>query len=301
MQISRAFEGNISAAGSASSRQISYGASTNISSYQNRVDFVNQTIADFLKNDCGVNAAYEVREGSDYKFLWVYNVPFLFSPPGATTYYFSFYGPYNGSSLNPGTSSTSSGSSGILNGVSGYSLFFTNAASSTAYKFALYFDGDAENGFILRVKCQTASSISSGFLFGFAKAANMINGKNSVVWKYGAGYMYWNGIDLNDDGTMDEGSFSKDNVRIDQMLFSKEVNHTSASGKLPLVPINVGIWKTKNIYKRPLGFNLPVPHTTATESQVAIEISGRKFLVGSTESENGSSSYPSFGLLEMIR
>lgn len=298
MQVSKSYEGTIASAGSASARQVSFGATGTVSNYQNRVDFVNQTIADFLRDECGVDTPYEVRDGSSYKFLWVYNIPFLFSPGSSSAYYFGFYGPYSATALNQGSNSTSNGTSGILNGVSGYSLFFANSASATAYKFTLYFDGDPAKGFILRVKCQTAA-ISSGFLFGFAKAANMLNGKNSVVWKYGAGSMYWNGIDLNEDGTMDADSFSAANVRIDQMLFSKDVNHTSSIGKLPLVPINVGIWKTKNIYKRPLGFGLPDPHTTATESQVAVEISGRKFLIGSNESVGGSVTYPSCGLIEM--
>lgn len=298
MQVSKSYEGSIETAGSPSARQVSFGATGTVSNYQNRVDFVNQTIADFLHDECGVNAVYEAREGSEYKFLWVYDVPFLFSPTSSSYYYFGFYGPFYGTSLNPGSSSTANGSTGVLNGSVGYSLFFANTASAVAYKFTLYFDGDPENGFVLRVQCQSAS-ISNGFLFAFAKATNLINGKDAVAWKYGAGINWWNGIDLDKDGTMDPGSFSSDYVPITPYARTKAVDHTNNPGKIPLIPITAGLWKLKNMYQRPFGFDLPEAVITTTPNQVAVDIAGRRFVVTNVDN-TGTTAYLSCGLIEAV-
>lgn len=297
MQVSKSYSGNIASVGSATARQASYGADANITTYQNRVDFVNQTIADFLSTECGVDAAYEVRAGSSAKFLWIFGVPFLFANASATSYYFGFYGPFNATVLNTG--STSSTNTPNL-----YSLFFPNNNSGTDYNFTLYFDGDPDAGFVLRIRIRTAA-ISNGFFFAFLKATNIINGKNAVVWKYSLknsseyfGY-YANGIDINEDGTMDLDSFSPTPVdRYVPRLSSKAIDKTSNPGKFPLVPVLFGVWQAENIYQQPGNFGLPEALTTITETQAAIEIMGRKFIITCSDSSTAAYLRIDLGLIE---
>lgn len=307
MQVSKLYEGNIANIGTASARQVSYGVSTTVSVYQNRVDLVNQTVADFLHNVCGVDAAYEARAGSSYKFLWIYNVPFLFCNSSSTIYYFAFYGPLYATALNPGTNSNSGTSSGVSSGLVANSLFFPNNNSGTNYKFTLYFDGDPEKGFALRIKGLTYANISNGFYFTFAKAKNILSGRDAVIWKYGGAVsgsagQYVNGVDLDENGEMVESSFSNNYINYYPTLFTKEPNKTDNPGKFPLVPMLFGAWKPENIYQRPSGFDLPAPVATTEEIQAAISIAGRKFIVTSQELSPAkvmSSNYMNLGLLEV--
>lgn len=306
MQVSKVFNGSIAAAGSATARVCSYGVTNTITTYQNRADFVNQAIADFLHNDCGVNAAYEVREGSAGKFLWIFNVPFLFAQPSSSYYYFSFWGPFYNTVLNPGSASASAGGSNtVYNGLSGLSLFFENSASSVKYNFTLYFDGDPQKGFILRVKCGT-NSISAGFGFMFAKAKNILNSRAAVVWKYAFALAatsnlatYVNGIDFNEDGGMVQESFSNTAISYLPMLYTKAVHKTDSPGKFPLVPLLIGPWKMENMFLMPFQFDLPSAVTSATEMQTATEISGRKFIVTCNNYAYITSSYLNCGLIEV--
>lgn len=305
MQISKEYAGNIDAVGSSSARQVSYGATGTVTTYQNRVDFVNQTIADFLSEECGVDAAYEVRTGSDVKFLWIFGVSFLFSPASSSNYHFGFFGPFNENALNPGALNNSNGTtSGSVNyHLSSYSKLFPSNTTGTDYNFTLYFDGDPGKGFVLRIKIGT-SNISNGFFFAFMKAKNIINGKNAVVWKYGNGgdsYSsgHWvNGIDINADGTMDQNSSSTTAISAYYpCLLSRTVDKTSNLGKMPLVPVQFGIYEAVNMYQRPIGFDLPIAMTTVTETQAVIEVSGRKFLV--TCSDNSDYTCINLGLIEV--
>jgi len=290
MQVTRAFSGTLSDVGKTSNRQISWGVTGLVTGYQNKVDFINQTIADFLKNDCGVDAVYEVREGSTYKFLWIYGVPFLLSPASASANNFAFYGPLYATALNSG--STSSGSS--------LSTFFS-AYSAGNYSFSLLFTGNPQTGFALRIRPYNTVSISYSFCFKFFKAKNLFNGANSVMWTASAPtsdyYISANGIDLLEDGSINKDSFSTALVHCQIILPTKAVVKQSNPGKLPLVPLISGVWEVQGIYQRPFGFDLPTASQASSETQVEIELSGRKFIV--TNSDSPHQYYLCMGLIEV--
>ena len=55
MQISKSYSGTVESPAVTSSRDISWGVTSKQNLYTNLVDFVNQTVAAFLHNDCGVD------------------------------------------------------------------------------------------------------------------------------------------------------------------------------------------------------------------------------------------------------
>lgn len=276
--------------GSSTARQVSYGATQTETTYWARNDFVNQTIADFLQGDCGVDAHYEVRAGSDNKFLWIYDVPFLFSQTTINTAsgaWTRFYGPLYGTSLHS------------------WPLRLFSGAATGVYNFNLYFCGDPSHGFALRLSSYNSSAPSYYFKFLFIKASNMLTGKDSVVWHPGVvsnsgtalNFIEGNGIDLNADGTLDAVTFSSDVVSVRPVLETKAVIRTSANGKFPLVPLTFGIWKTSGFYLHPQEFGLPAAQTTTTAAQTEISISQRKFIV--TTLDSPLSQYINAGLIEV--
>lgn len=288
MQISKSYSGTMDNLGSTSARQVSYGVTTTETTYWNRNDFINQTIADFLHNDCGVDAFYEVREGSNNKFLWIYGVPFLFSQTTITTssvQYSRFYGPLYGTALSYVSSR----------------LF--SAATTAIYKFSLCFCGDPNNGFSLRFKMYNSTSLTNEFKFVFCKAKNMLTEKESVVFLFGnpapasATISNCNGIDKNEDGSLDDENFSNATILYSPVLQTKNVIKTGGGGKFPLVPINFGIWKSTGFYLHPIGFDLPSALGSSIEAQTEVSISGRRFIV--TTRDSPSSSYINAGLIEV--
>ena len=189
--------------------------------------------------------------------------------------------------MNSGASATSTGSiaGNIAHGVNLCSLFFASGASAVAYGFTLYFDGDPQKGFVLRIKPYGQSVISNGFCFAFAKAENIINGREAVVWKYGwalegtsnlAGYI--NGIDLDESGNMLKESFSTTSAAYFPILRTSAAHKSSNPGKFPLVPLIIGPWKMKNMYYYMHNFDLPNVASTSTEMQTVVEIGGRRFI-----------------------
>lgn len=300
MQISKSYSGTVENPAVTSSREISWGVTSKQNLYTNLVDFVNQTVADFLHNDCGVDTVYEVREGSDYKFLWIYNVPFLFTPAAVSSYSMTyFYGPLSTTALSTGQYGSSS---------TYHSKLFAEIptkANGGSYDFGLVFSGNPNTGFMLRFKYYSGTSIGQTFNFCFAKAKNLLNGKDAVVWKYRSSMSaspyfneYMNGVDLNDDGSVAADSFSASVSAFSGILNTKEVLRTSNPGKLPLVPMIVGgIWRVDGIFQRPTNFNLPVANAATMEQQTEIQLSGRNFILAAIDAVN--TNYMNFGLIEV--
>ena len=299
MQISKSYSGTVESPAVTSSRDISWGVTSKQNLYTNLVDFVNQTVAAFLHNDCGVDAVYEVREGSDYKFLWIYHVPFLFAPAARSSYPMTnFCGPLSAVIL----------STGQYNNATWYSKLFAGiptAANGGSYAFGLIFSGNPNTGFMLRIKTYPGTAISSVFSFCFARARNLLNEKDAVVWKYrpytnASPYFNecMNGVDLEEDDSMDVESFSTNVAVFSHILDTKKVLRTSNPGKLPLVPMVVGgIWQLAGVFQRPANFNLPVANTATVEQQTEIQIAGRKFIVASNDISNAN--MMNFGLIEV--
>lgn len=300
MQVTKSYAGTVSLEDSTQKRSVSYGASTTASVYPSKVDTVNNIIAQFLRQECGVDAWYMTKSGSTDSFLWIWGVPFLFNIAGNNSYA-AFYGPLSGSALNAGSDGTSTvkyntGLSKLFNGDTG------------AYSFSLLFAGNPNNGFSLRFKTYGSNSISQYFVIRFMKCYNLINDLDAVVWSginvYSNGNTDtatvllggMNGIDLNANGTIKEDSFSTALLQYDPILRTKAVNKTSNSGALPLRHLYIGPYRANGIYMRPVGFNLPNAVSATTEIQAEITVSDRSFLL--TNSDSIAVNYINMGMIE---
>lgn len=282
MQITKAFSGTLDDVGSTSSRQYSFGHASTLTGYWNRIDFINQTIADFLSRDCGVDAVYEARQGNDNKFLWINGVPFLYYSLSSNERWV-IAPPFGGA-----TSSTSS-----------YVALFGGNNSGT-YSFSLVFTGNPKGAFSLRFKGYNATSVTSSSMARYIKAKNLLTGGNSAVWVFDSGTANFgncNGVDLNEDGTLKEDSFSTAIITYLPSISAKLVNKTSGGGHFPLVPLLFGIWRPLGVYCHIRGFELPAAMTAGTENQTEIEISGRRFV--NTTPESLTSGYINIGLIEV--
>lgn len=299
MQITKSYEGTVTLEAATEAREYSYGYNRTINVYPSKVDTINEIIAGFLRSECGVNAYYETRTGSDYPFLWIYNVPFLFNIPGAERYVV-FYPPLGSAGTTSSTVSSTSSTTTQTN------LFFTDGVR---YSFGLVFCGNSNTGFSLRFKF---TSVSTNLVFRFMKCENIINGTDAVMWSStnvyadgtstlpsgGSGVSAvggMNGIDL-DDGSINKDSFSTAAMIYDPRLHTKAVHRTSNDGALPLVPLLIGPYRANGIYLRPRGFNLLNAHSLGTEVQAEVTIGGRSFLI--TNSDGISPMLINMGLIE---
>lgn len=303
MQLRKYYNGSISALGSTRARTYSYGNTRTISQYDNKTDFINQTIADFLHDDCGVDATYEIRQGSTEKFLWIYGVPFLFSEnsiSGTSLTGINCYGP-------------------TIGNISVQSLSYTQriyifaSPSNVLYNFSLVFAGNPKNGFCLRFSPYNSTSIVANTNLIFVKTKNILNNKDSVVFNYPAQSFTVPGpikncyfVDINDDGSPDlvNTSFSYMIGYFPHLLsLPNNLSFDFSDNKFPLVPIMFGYCKANGIYCVPTGFGLPAAQSGTIEVQPEIEIAGRKFIVTSIDGNNGSASngaiYINLGLIDV--
>lgn len=295
MQVSKVYSGTLENVGTTGTRQVSYGLDTTITTYPAKADFINQSIADFLHDECGVDAAYEARGSSTEKFLWVYGVPFLYAMPTASSNFFNLYGPKYATALATGSTTTT---------VTNYSAFFS-AASSGLYSFTLYFTGNPKTGFALRVRGYlTTASISTSFTVRFVKATHVGSGVDATVWMYGnpsiasnGTFGFTNGVSLNEDGIMDESSFSSATISYQPSLMSKAINKTSSPGKFPLIPMMVGVWRLSGVYYYLTGYGIIPPVAASSVNQTEVEIGGRRLIV--TTPEILTAGYINIGLIEV--
>lgn len=300
MQVVKNYSGTINA-GTSSTRHLYVGSTANSSVYASVVDFINETIADFLHNDCGVEeCVYEIRESDPYKFLWIFNVPFLFYPTnggsGTSTWRSTvFQSPFN---------------MGYSNGKSGYAT--TSYASTllsaalTAnidvnYDFDLYFDGNPKSAFSLRFKNYGASVPSLYFHFNFVKCKNVLSGKNSVVWSYvsnnnstssssWAANMVINAIDINEDGTVDADSGERSLAEKHTITICATTMRQKNPGKFPLIPVTFGsIYVAYDLYLIPYAFGLPVSAGCNTVIIPTVTIADKEFIISSYISSTMSS------------
>ncbi len=285
MQVTKAYAGTLVGSNVSSSRPTQFGNTKNLAGYWDKIDFINQTIADFLKKECGVEAAYESRHGEANKYLWIYGAPFLFYQYSTSSTSFNFAGPYTSSfSVN-------------VPGVSGYtSLSFYSAAAARDYSFSIVFTGNPKTGFTLRFINYNAKVPNNGYYVSFIKAKNLLNQKDSVVWK-AVGLKTCYGIDLNEDGMPDKESMPAAVLNFENRAYTEAANKAVSGGNFPLIPMRFGIWKPEGFYLFPDKFGVPAALGANTEMQTEIEISGRKFI--NTVPETTSYSYINLGLIEV--
>lgn len=313
MQVVKNYSGTINA-GTSSAREYTYGQTSTTSIFTNVSDFICETIANFLHDDCGVEeAVYEAREGSNYKFLWIFNIPFLFYPvsggSGSSAYRCTnFYSPF---------------SMGYCNGKSGYSsTSYASTLLSAAltantdvdYGFGLYFDGNPKSAFSLRFSIYGASTPSAYFHFNFVKCKNVLSGKDSIIWTFvtnnnGSSSSAWSAstrtiaLDLNENGTIDTDSGETGLEEKHTVTVCSTGMKTKNPGKFPLIPVTFGsIYISNDLYLVPYNFGIPSTESVTKAIIPTVTIANKEFIVSSmvssTQSSNASNekSYNYIGL-----
>ena len=302
MQKSKTFSGSIGAYNTATSRPTVYGLTANTSGVSAiATDFLLGTIADFLANDCGVDAAYEVRSGNAYKWLWVYGLPvftyFQTTSTGPTTVMGPFGYNYNTTAYPLGGS---------------VSLFETY--SNGNYNFTLYYYGNPDDVCVLYVKNNLSTSVGTLRLC-VLKTKNMITGGNSVtaVSQYQNSGAY-NSYDLDENGALvwdnsiSQFAYAKGFSNIINLQYT---DATKNAGKLPLVNMTFGIHYCEHAFLTPNSDMVPVGVTIGTLVQPEFTVGGRTFInfanwgsANNTNAINSSygapnSNYTNLGLVEV--
>jgi len=309
MQIKKSYSGSLDSLGSARARVIGLDTTVSMNQYDSKTDFVNQTIADFLHDDCGVDAKYDVGNGSTEKFLWIYGAPFLFidsATSGTSITYCYCYGYLN--------NLTTNSQPVVLENPTNRRLAFFLSPTSLNYSFSLGFVGNPKNGFCLRV-ISYGTTVFSNFIPLFIKTTNILTGQNSMVYTSpnavtanNPASMLYNAfpVTFNSDGTIDhEHTNNQYPSGYIQAIGTSQYTQSSkdlASGKFPLIPIMFGgIHKPNGIYMVPVGFGLPNALSFNIETQPEVTINGRKFILTSLPGASNSSglAFISCGLIEV--
>ena len=306
MQKKRTFSGTIANIGSARSRASMIDHIYTTSQYDTKVDLVNQSIADFLHNDCGVDARYGTGEGSTDKFLWIFGAPFFFLDTATTGTSLTYWEAraYNNSTQNRELILSAKAKSRLA--------FFANPTSG-AYKFALYYIGNSTEG-CLRI--QHYNSNYPNFSLIIAKTKNILLNQDSMI------YSVYQTIDtattttrelipnigavtFNADGSIDKSHTNNYTLTSYYQLLGTpdftNYNQPLSGGKFPLIPIIFGVHKPTHMYCLPCGFGLPASATVSTETIPEVTIQGRTFAVTAPPGGGGAaSSYINCGLLECV-
>lgn len=281
--------------GSTSKRTVSYGKSTTQTLYVNKVDFFNQTVADFL-SDCGVDAAYESRGVSEDKFLWIYGVPFLFTPKSSGTSgnaneTFNLYYPYDST---PAVTT---------------SVDIFSAYNKNDYSFYLIFTGNPKTGFVLRNTTYTSNApTAASIIIRFMRTVNTINGKNGLAWSSNPGtgipkddytsftesdftqYALYYHIAEPIDNIIEESTYSPNTANSSIYFITRDIDKQLYPGKIPLVQVKVGEVRTvPGVYHIPSkNYQFPASESYNSILQTETEIDGRRFIVMSGYSFNTS-------------
>lgn len=269
MQKLKYCNGTMLSLGDPKSRKVSYGEDSTTTCYKGVVDFINTEIANFLHDDCGVDASYGAHNESDDAFLWICGIPFLFMQPKSSGSLIStLYEPFN-----PTGSNSNSG--------------FTKSETSREYAFSMHFVGNPKTGFVLSVATINNASVSNGnlnayFRIAILKGRNFITGKDGVVYRKilnNSTSNDYKGYDLNEDGIIDE--IYKNNVSFTSSAahyLRPDIEDTNPD-TLPLIPFICGQWLIPRIYMNPIGYTMVPPQGIASISQTETEIGGKRFLV----------------------
>ena len=291
MQIMRHFNGQFSTVGSAANRKVTYGIDGTLKSqYTVITDFLNSAIATFLKEDCGIDAEYEQRDGSDASFLFVFGIPFLFIQESNQTN-LNIYGPYRDTNI-------ATISSGLIN----------KAYSDVNYDFWLVFTGNPNVGFCLRyinyTNASTGKSTTTGLRFNIFKAKNILTEKDSIVWNIATSASInpaYYGVDLKTAYEADWDAFLNEAVqmRIDH-TFPKNIQDI-IPGKIPLYPVEVASYRIPGAYQYPMNIDLPLPSEVTVVPQTEVQIGDRRFLITMPTNTTNVSSFISMPIIDMLK
>lgn len=292
MTISKYYEGTLDDANLAGTRNFSYKYTATSSNFLiNKIDFFNQTVADFLRQECGVDTVYEARDGDEDKYLWICDVPFLmYFKSGGSQQYVGVYC-LSGASLLDSVASSSN-------------MYVFENSSSNNYKFTLIFDGNPKTGFVLRAKTY-GGNIPYQFCLRFMNAVNVVNGRKALIWfanhqmetVYSINNLYSVDIDEQNLPDMNSYNYLSGTTRFFPVLQSSPANKSVNLDKFPLVPIMVGVYKVPGVYCQPFGYGVPLPMQITQYNQVEFTVSGRRFL--STVRDSLAQQDINMGLIEL--
>lgn len=301
MQKSKTYVGSIGSYSSGTTRPVVYGNTATASVSALATDFILNTIADFLKNDCGVDAAYEIREGNAYKWLWIYGLPMLIYVQTTTTSLASSYAPF--SSRSTGDCIPASGSNGTI----------FSSTTTGAYNFTLYYYGNPEDVCVLYVKSNLNST--STFRLCVLKTTNILTGLPSVTAVgQNSGYPIYTAYDLDENGLLVWNASISSYSRAKSFVNILNLQYTDVSqnsGKLPLVNMVFGVHYCKHAFLTPNSDMLPRGVAIGNPVQTEVTVGGRTFINflpwGSTDNVNsnstatytGGTSYTNLGLVEV--
>lgn len=292
MQVRKVYSGALEDVTETVTRPYSFGMTATMQLNAAKTEFINQTIADFLSQDCGVDAAYEDRGSSGQKWLWIFGCPFLFTDPASTSNHkVGLYGPFSTVSLTENFS---------------FELF-----SNKNYYAAFQFAGNPSTGFSLFAYGYNSSHLRSGFKV--VKATNILNGRNALFYALGDQQTYSTSsgsqpappimvanarcVDFDETGAPVKESIGT-GMPYMPFIDTTAGMYSANSGKIPLVPIRVNLWELTGCYCSPRNWGLPSPYEVTAQLQVEFEIGGRRFI--STTPNSGSlTNYINLGLIEV--
>lgn len=300
MQVSKTYKGTLAGTETNVSRVYSYGSTVTPTYDTSKIDFINTTVAAFLRDTCGVaDVAYAAKGTSSEKFLWIYGVPFLFAFTSSYLY-LGIFAPVHTKTTSLAVIDTRASS-------------FLNTSASRDYAFGLIFTGNPKAGFALRLSSLntngTIANINSNALC-IMNTMNTINGKNSVPFFNSVNasttlHTVYN-VDI-DPSTkildLDTMNDTEPNGAIPEIIMGTRSN-TLYPEKFPLVPYMLGPHITKGIYCVMGNMGLPLASTTSYLTMPEVIIGTRKFIVTSMTSNRTNalgmgSGYLNMGLIEV--
>lgn len=299
MQKIKHFSGNVVDHGVTESRICSYGnksASGKADVYINKVNLVNEIIASFLRDDCGVDAEYTTKSGSltELDFLWIYGFPVLYAFIKLDNKNNLFL-PDTGSSSSYKISSASEDSS----------LF--KSTTTPDYSFDLIFTGSPD-AFALRMTSYKDSNVDMQMTLRIIRATNILNNKDAILCGVSVNsssgsnmasdavtFTPWS-VDIS-DGILDVDTISPSKRAGQVVINTQSIDFELNPNKIILQPIFVAPYQTKGLFYRPVNFNLPNATPANIPLQTEIEMAGRRFII--TNSDSGDTKNITMGMIEV--
>ncbi len=209
-----------------------------------RTDVLNNALVEFL-GECGVDVNY------DGNYLWINGAPVTF-------YFYQNYNhysccfPFNTTAIAGSTSTTD--------------IFNTNGLD---YNFKVRLLGEPTTAFILVIsRNYTTPSFSQAF--GFFKAANIINGKNSRLYTYNSFNAIY-AVDLDGEGLpINIGRGTSGGVT--PYLNLLPADYSNNAGKYPLVEWNPAIFKAEGCCYGLTNSPLPNGNSVTSDAQTFIRL-----------------------------
>lgn len=330
MQVTRRFEGSRTP-GEEVERRLIWGVDDKVNVRPNRIEFINKSIATFLSEDCGVNAAWEARpaNGDDENEPWLYieNVPFLFAaytygvrvrvPIGRNEYGGYYYGWKNYTRSAAGMYHPLVNPKKEIFKVD-FTLYETETDGELEidnFKFDLVFFGGAKTGWCLRFKPYDSTAIQSVHLC-FYNATQLCTGNPGAIIT-GAAKTIQTGVRGTGGGaklatTVEINNTTKEVIKESAYRKTANDNDTatflavksggngafwhSCNQKLPLIPITCGLFQAKGCYQHIPGMRIPDARKSTEEAQTQFDTGGHTFI--NTCPEKDDSGYISMGLID---